>query len=146
MLWHASMDLYQHQCLKNFQPVFQQLHFRGLSNIKRMAQIDTPGNSGLSLPWVTYHNKKIFRTQNPACGKREKTEMLGKGEGSPPPHKRHQSHAHYLIWFQDKDFTKTAQDKKEKHKSNSIQMYLSIFEWTGLQILPDNSCSIMCYF
>lgn len=33
-----------------------------------------------------------------------------------------------------------------KNNSNSIQIYLSIFEWTGLQILPDNSCSIMCYF
>lgn len=28
----------------------------------------------------------------------------------------------------------------------AVVFYLSIFEWTGLQILPDNSCSIMCYF
>lgn len=33
-----------------------------------------------------------------------------------------------------------------KNNTNPIQIHLSIFEWTGLQTLPDNSCSIMCYF
>lgn len=33
-----------------------------------------------------------------------------------------------------------------KNTTNLILIHPSIFEWTGLQILPDNSCSIMCYF
>lgn len=33
-----------------------------------------------------------------------------------------------------------------KNNTSPIQTHQSISEWTGLQILPDNSCSIMCYF
>lgn len=40
-----------------------------------------------------------------------------------PPLKRHSSQAYYLLWLQDKDLTKTAQDKKQQQFHTNLSEY-----------------------